>query len=107
MSVIFPQLSDVRIDYAWGGTLGITMKRLPYVARVGRNILSASGYSGHGLGTATHAGALMAQAVTGESDGFDTMAAIPTTPFPGGPAMRSPLLVLAMSWYSLRDRLGV
>lgn len=107
MSVIFPQLSDVPIDYAWGGTLGITMKRLPYVARVGRNILSASGYSGHGLGTATHAGALMAQAVTGDSDGFDTMATIPNTPFPGGPAMRSPLLVLAMSWYSLRDRLGV
>lgn len=107
MSVIFPHLRDVRIDYAWGGTLGITMKRLPYVARVGRNILSASGYSGHGVGTATHAGALMARAIQGDSDGFDTMAAIPTLPFPGGPAMRSPLLVLAMSWYSLRDRLGL
>lgn len=107
MSVIFPHLRDVRIDYAWGGTLGITMKRLPYVARVGRNVLSASGYSGHGLGTATHAGALMAQAVIGDSDGFDTMAAIPNTPFPGGPAMRTPLLILAMSWYSLRDRLGI
>ncbi|APE42939.1 oxidoreductase [Sulfitobacter alexandrii] len=107
MSKIFPQLRDVRIDYAWGGTLGITMKRLPFVARVGRNTLSASGYSGHGLGTATHAGALMAKAVMGDSDGFDTMAAIPNTPFPGGPAMRTPLLVLAMSWYSLRDRLGI
>ncbi len=107
MSVIFPHLKDVRIDYAWGGTLAITMKRLPYVARVGRNILSASGYSGHGVGTATHAGFLMARAIEGETDGFDTMAAIPSPAFPGGTALRNPLLVLAMTWFSLRDRLGV
>lgn len=107
MTQIFPHLKDIPIDYAWGGTLGITMKRLPYVARVAPNILSASGYSGHGVGTATHAGALMARAIQGDSDGFDTMAAIPTRPFPGGAALRNPLLVLAMTWYSLRDRLGI
>lgn len=107
MSVVFPHLKDVKIDYAWGGTLGITVKRMPYLARVGRNILSASGYSGHGLGNATQAGLLMAQAIQGDSDGFDTMAAIPATPFPGGGALRTPLLVMAMSWYAMRDRLGL
>jgi gamma-glutamylputrescine oxidase len=107
MTQIFPHLRDVRIDYAWGGTLAITMRRLPYLARVAPNMLSASGYSGHGVGTATHAGKLMAEAIAGEASGFDTMARIPTTPFPGGTALRSPLLVLAMSWYSLRDRLGI
>ncbi|MEH6645069.1 NAD(P)/FAD-dependent oxidoreductase [Sulfitobacter sp.] len=107
MSVVFPSLSDVKIDYAWGGTLGITMKRLPYLVRLGANMLSASGYSGHGVGTATHAGQLMARAIEGDGDGFDTLAALPSMPFPGGPAMRSPLLVLAMSWYALRDKLGV
>ncbi|MGB3245379.1 MAG: FAD-binding oxidoreductase [Sulfitobacter sp.] len=106
MSAIFPHLKDVKIDYAWGGTLAITLKRLPYMARVGKNILSASGYSGHGLGTATHAGMLMAKAIEGETDGFDTMAAIPVPAFPGGVPFRNPLLVMAMSWYSLRDRLG-
>jgi gamma-glutamylputrescine oxidase len=35
------------------------------------------------------------------------MAAVPATPFPGGAALRNPLLVLAMSWYALRDRLGL
>jgi len=105
MSVVFPQLRDVKIDYAWGGTLAITMKRLPYLMRE-KNILSASGYSGHGVGTATHAGQLMARAIQGDGDGFDTLAALPTTPFPGGAAVRAPLLVLAMSWYALRDRLG-
>ena len=107
MSVIFPHLRDVRIDYAWGGTLAITMRRLPFVARVGKHILSASGYSGHGVGTATHAGFLMAKAIEGESDGFDTMATIPTSAFPGGVPFRNPLLVMAMTWYALRDRLGL
>lgn len=107
MRRIFPALADVKIDYAWGGTLGITMKRLPYLMRSGPNILSASGYSGHGVGTATHAGQLMAHAIEGQTGGFDTLAALPTTPFPGGTALRSPLLALAMSWYALRDRTGV
>ncbi|WP_299615420.1 FAD-binding oxidoreductase [uncultured Tateyamaria sp.] len=107
MTQIFPHLRDVPIDYAWGGTLAITMKRLPYVARLAPNMLSASGYSGHGVGTATHAGKLMAEAVMGQSNGFDAMAAIPSHPFPGGPRLRSPLLMLAMTWYTLRDRLGL
>lgn len=107
MTQIYPHLKDVRIDYAWGGTLAITMKRLPYVARLGAKKLSASGYSGHGVSIATLAGRLMAEAVQGESAGFDTMAAIPTRPFPGGSTMRTPLLGLAMSWYAMRDRLGI
>ncbi|MEM6373034.1 MAG: FAD-binding oxidoreductase [Pseudomonadota bacterium] len=106
MVQIFPHLQDVPIDYAWGGTLGITMKRLPYLARIAPNILSASGYSGHGVGTATHAGKLMADAIGADARGFDSMAAIPAQPFPGGPSLRTPLLVLAMTWYALRDRLG-
>ena len=107
MTRVFPHLRDVRIDYAWGGTLAITRKRMPYLARVAPNILSASGYSGHGVGTATHAGQLMALAIQGQAQGFDAMAAVPAPAFPGGAMMRSPLLVLAMSWFSLRDRLGV
>lgn len=104
---IYPHLKNIRFDYTWGGTLAITMKRLPYLARLAPNILSASGYSGHGVGTATQAGKLMADAIAGEATGFDTMARIPNTPFPGGAALRTPLLTLAMTWYALRDRLGV
>lgn len=107
MIQIFPHLHDVKVDYAWGGTLGITIKRMPYLARLGANVLSASGYSGHGVGTATHAGQLMALAIQGQAEGFDTMARVPAPSFPGGSRLRSPLLVLAMTWYALRDRLGV
>ncbi|AWZ22147.1 FAD dependent oxidoreductase [Roseovarius sp. TM1035] len=107
MLEIFPHLRDTKLDYAWGGTLAITMRRMPYLARLAPNILTASGYSGHGVGTATHAGRLMAEAVRGEASGFDCMARVPAPAFPGGTALRSPLLVLAMTWFSLRDRLGL
>jgi gamma-glutamylputrescine oxidase len=103
---IYPGLSDVRLTHAWGGTLAITMNRMPYFARPAPNCLSASGYSGHGLALATLAGKLMAQAVTGQARGFDSMAALASAPFPGGTALRWPLLVAGMGWYSLRDRLG-
>ncbi|SMO51852.1 NAD(P)/FAD-dependent oxidoreductase [Paracoccus laeviglucosivorans] len=104
---IYPALHDVRMTHAWGGTLAITMNRMPCFIRPAPNCLSASGYSGHGLAIANLAGKLMAQAVAGQSEGFDAMAALPQKPFPGGAMLRWPLLVAGMSWYSLRDRLGI
>lgn len=106
MSQIFPQLADAKIDYAWGGTLGITMRRMPYLGRVTPNIFNASGYSGHGVGSATHAGQLVAMAINGQSEGFDLQGSVPIAPFPGGMAFRYPLLVLGMTWFALRDRIG-
>ncbi len=106
MLQVYPQLADVRIDYAWGGTLAITLNRMPCFTRPAPNILSASGYSGHGVALATLAGKLMAEAVAGQSSGFDVMASLPQPRFPGGVALRWPLLAAAMTWYSLRDRLG-
>ncbi|ADO41905.1 NAD(P)/FAD-dependent oxidoreductase [Ketogulonicigenium vulgare] len=107
MLSLFPQLQSVKISHVWGGTLAITMSRLPYVARVAPNILSASGYSGHGVALAGMAGRVMAEAVLGQAGKFDVMGALPVTPFPGGTAFRAPLLTLAMTWFALRDRLGL
>ncbi len=105
MLEIFPQLAKARIDYAWGGTLGITMTRMPYFTRIAGNILTASGYSGHGVALATLGGKLAAEAMIGQAERFDLLAELPSEPFPGGPALRTPLLALAMLWFSLRDRL--
>jgi gamma-glutamylputrescine oxidase len=107
MLEVYPQLADTRIDYAWGGTLAITLNRMPCFTRPRANVLSASGYSGHGVAMATLAGKLMAEAVAGNAAGFDLMASLPQPRFPGGAALRWPLLVLAMTWFSMRDRLGL
>jgi gamma-glutamylputrescine oxidase len=107
MLSIYPQLAGTRIDYAWGGTLAITMNRMPCFARPAQNVMSASGYSGHGVAMATLAGKIMAETVAGQAERFDLMASIPQTAFPGGVALRWPMLVLAMTWYGMRDKLGV
>jgi len=105
MLEIYPQLKNTRIDYAWGGTLGITMNRMPHFERIDGNILSASGYSGHGVAMATMGGKMAADAIRGQAEQFDFMASVPTPRFPGGAMLRTPLLVLAMLWFSMRDRL--
>jgi gamma-glutamylputrescine oxidase len=102
---VFPQLADVGVDYAWGGTLAITLDRMPAFQRLGAAGFSVGGYSGHGVALATLAGKLMAEAVQGTAERFDVFARLPQPDFPGGAALRRPLLVLAMSWYALRDRL--
>lgn len=102
---VFPQLADVRIDHAWGGTLAITRNRLPHFGRLAPNVLVAHGYSGHGVGMATFAGRLIAEAVAGTAERFDVMASLDVPRFPGGTLLRFPMLVLGMLWYGLRDRL--
>jgi len=107
MLTIYPHLHDVKTDYAWGGTLAITPTRMPDFSRPGAQLWSASGYSGHGVALATYAGKMMCDAILGDATEFDLMAKARPPAFPGLGAMRSPLLAIAMSWYALRDRLGV
>lgn len=106
MLKVYPDLADVAIDYAWGGTLAVTMNRMPYFRRLRPGVYTASGYSGHGVAIATFAGKLLAEAIEGDTSRFDLMASIPAKTFPGGRWLRHPTLVLAMSWFALRDRLG-
>ncbi len=107
MTSLFPQLEGVGISHVWGGTLGITMTRLPYVTRLAPNILAGAGFSGHGVAITGIAGKVMAEAVLGQAGRFDVMSKLPVQPFPGGASLRAPLLTLAMTWYALRDRLGL
>jgi len=107
MLKVYPQLKHTKIDYAWGGTLGVTMNRMPSFQRLSPTCYSLSGYSGHGVGMATMAGKIVARAIQGNAEQFDIMANIPSPSFPGGAYLRWPGLVLAMTWYALRDRLGL
>ena len=105
MLELFPQLKDVAIDYGWGGTLSVTVNRLPHFGRLQPNVFFAQGYSGHGISTAVFAGKVIAEAISGTAGRFDVMAALPTHTFPGGTLLRYPGMVLGMLYYSLKDRL--
>jgi gamma-glutamylputrescine oxidase len=107
MLKIYPQMRDVKITHAWGGTLAITVNRMPAVLRPHPGVLAASACNGLGVTMATMTGKLLAEAVAGDAAGVDLLASVPQARFPGGAPLRWPLLVLAMTWYTLRDRLGV
>lgn len=101
---LFPQLKDVRIDYAWGGTLSVTVNRLPHIGRLEPNVYFGQGYSGHGISTATFAGKVIAEAIAGVAGRFDVFARLPIHTFPGGTLLRYPGMVLGMLYYTIRDR---
>ncbi len=106
MLKIYPELAETRIDYGWGGTLAITMNRMPDFGRLSAQVFYAHGYSGHGVPIATLAGKLIAEAISGTAERFDVMASVPSQRFPGGTLLRWPGLVAGMLFYAIRDRIG-
>jgi len=105
MTKIFPQLRDVRIDFAWGGFIAITYNRIPDCGRLSPTAYYAHGYSGQGVALAGLYGKLMAEAIRGTAERFDLLARVRHLPFPGGP-VRVPMLASAMLFYRLRDALS-
>jgi gamma-glutamylputrescine oxidase len=102
---VFPQLKDARVEYLWGGNVDITVNRAPHFGRLADNILFAHGFSGHGVALTGLAGKLAAETIAGHAERFDLFTRIPHARFPGGPALRTPALLLATSWFRLRDLL--
>ncbi len=105
MLSVFPQLADVGIAYAWGGYVDITMSRAPDFGRLAPNVFYLQGFSGHGIALTGMAGQLVAEAIAGQAERFDMFSKLEHRDFPGGPALRTPALVLAMLWFRLKDLL--
>ncbi|MFJ2332195.1 NAD(P)/FAD-dependent oxidoreductase [Pseudomonas helleri] len=103
---VFPHLKDVKIDYQWGGMIGIGANRLPQIGRLPDqpNVYYAQAYSGHGVNATHLAGKLLAEAISGQhSTGFNLFNQVPHITFPGGKYLRSPLLALGMLWHRLKE----
>ena len=116
MALTFPQLKGARVEYAWGGFVDISMNRAPDFGRISErlqglarsdwaNVYYLQGFSGHGLALTGLAGKLVAEAIAGDAERFDTFARIRHRAFPGGKLLRTPALVAGMAYYRLRDLL--
>ena len=106
MEKVFPQLSGVRIDYAWGGFVAITRNRAPHIGRRKDGSWFLHGFSGQGMALTTYAGKLIAEGIIGDTAPLDDFAAIPHRTFPGGKWLRTPLLLAATGYYRVLDRLA-
>jgi hypothetical protein len=62
----YPQLGKVAVEYAWSGTLGHPLHRMPQIGELGPGLWLASGFGGHGLNTTAMAGNLIARAIAND-----------------------------------------
>ncbi len=107
MAKVFPQISDVDVEYAWSGNFALSFSRVPQMGRIGANTYFAHGYSGHGV-TGSHTfGRILSEAINGDLSRYDVFAGLPWYPFPGGRALRVPYSVMGSWYYGIRDKLGI
>jgi gamma-glutamylputrescine oxidase len=100
---VFPQLQDVPTEFAWSGTVGITVTRMPHFGTIGERLLFAHGWSGQGVALATLGGRLLAEAAQGHEERFEVFARVPARAFPGGQMLRKPLLATGLLAFKLLD----
>lgn len=105
---IYPDLADVRITHAWGGSVGVTLHRTPLVSAPAPGVTLAAGYSGQGVMLAPYVGHLLGLEAAGDAaaaEALQSLRRLPAPTFPGGRWLRRPLTIAGLTWYALRDRL--
>ncbi len=105
MLAIWPDLADLKIDYEWGGHIGIVISRVPLLGRSAKNVFFLQGYSGHGVNTTHIAAEIVANAIGGDTRALDQFGRIHQWRVPTHPWIGSQILALGMTYYKLLDRL--
>jgi len=104
---VYPQLSDAKLEYVWGGTLDFAFDIMPHAGQMD-GMYYAVGYAGHGVAMATYQGQKMAELIAAQA----TAGEKPENPFVGIPFPGAPLglyngtpwfLPFAGAWYKFLD----
>ncbi len=101
---IHPQLAGTRVEYSWGGKVGITMDRMPHIGRTREGVMYSVGYSGTGVVLSTYLGTRAADWLGGGE-----APALAKLPFPIVPAPyegRAWFLPVVGEWFRMRDRMA-
>jgi glycine/D-amino acid oxidase-like deaminating enzyme len=102
---LWPELRDVRIDFEWGGHIGIVISRVPLIGRSAPNVYFLQGYSGHGVNVTHIASEIVADAIDGRPERLEMFEKVRQWRLPAGPVIGSKLLALGMAYYRLKDAL--
>ena len=105
MQRIFPQLRGKRVEYQWGGNVGIVLNRVPLLGRLGDKLYYALGYSGHGVNMTHASGEILAEAIAGNTRQLELFERIRHPRIPCGEALGSQVLALGMLYFRLLDLL--
>ena len=107
MYKVFPELQKFKIDFSWGGTLAISINRLPILGYLmNQKLIYSHAYSGHGLAMSVMAGKLIAEKILNKSNRFDMFDQIKHLKIPGGNLLRRPIYSSAIIYYRTIDFLN-
>src|SRR5207248_6104324 len=65
---VYPQLGEVEIEHAWGGTMAYAVHKMPQIGELAPGYWLASAFGGHGLNTTAMAGEIIARAILDGED---------------------------------------
>ncbi len=103
MLATYPELADVGIDYAWGGNIGIVVKRVPLLGRVTDNVYYSMGYSGHGVAPTHIAAEVIANAMEGNTEVLEAYEKIKHWRIPFGQWFGNQIVALGMLYFRALD----
>lgn len=103
---VFPELGGVRIDYAWGGLIDVTVNRMTDVGRTADGIWYAQGFSGHGVALTARTGRALADAICGDGADYARLAAMPHRSVAPLRPIAGLALQAGLVWQRVRQGLG-
>jgi glycine/D-amino acid oxidase-like deaminating enzyme len=104
MTRVFPELTDVKLDYAWEGNIALTFDQLPHLGQM-EGIHYALGFNGDGVLLGCYLGAKIAEMVQGE-EGATPLAEIPF-PTMAFYRRRTWFMPFARAFYGFLDAVGI
>lgn len=64
----FPQLGELKIDYAWSGLMSYARHLMPWIRRIEDGLWCCTAFGGHGLNTTAIGGKVLAEVILEDSD---------------------------------------
>ncbi|MBD2839403.1 FAD-binding oxidoreductase [Pseudomonas sp. JM0905a] len=101
----FPKLKGVEIDFKWSCAMGIVINRIPQLGKLSKNVWYCQGYSGHGVATTHIMGEVMANAMSGSLEKFDTFAQCQHIRVPLSERLGNHMLAMGMWYYQMMEKL--
>ena len=103
MLEVYPELEGSKIEYEWGGKIGIVVKRVPLLGRLASNVFYSVGYSGHGIAPTHIAAEVMADAMSGDTEVLEAYENIRHWRIPGGQWIGNQIIALGMLYFRALD----